>query len=92
MMTKLIIYLLAMLTGFADADSARPVSAVPASVGAEASRLYAAVAVKVVEQRQDQPTIGVPASSSTPTVSFVVPAFTAIAATTPILRHDVILA
>jgi hypothetical protein len=88
---RLLIYILAMLTGFSAAEAARPVSAASASVGAEVGRAYAAVAVKAVEQAQDRPSSGVPVSALPSAADAVPTAFFAIAATTPILRHDVIL-
>lgn len=88
---RILIYLLAMLTGFSAAEAARPVSAVPASVDAAVGQAYAAVAVKVAEQVQVRPRSDV----SFPTApGFEIPAnpeFSAIEPTTPVLRHDVIL-
>ena len=91
MTTRLIIYLLAMLTGFSAAEAARPVSAVPASVGAEIGQAYAAVAVKASELAQDRPSADVPVSALPPEANPVLLAFSAVVPTTPILRHDVIL-
>ena len=80
-----------MLTGFSAAESARPVSAVPASVGAQIGQAYAAVAVKAAEQAQERPSADVPVSAL-PIAEGPGPlAFSAIALTTPIIRHDVIL-
>jgi hypothetical protein len=91
MTTRLIIYLLAMLTGFSAAEAARPVLATPTSVGTEIGRAYAAVAVKTVEQGQDQPFIGGADRVSPSATDFVPIAVTSVAPTTPVLRHDVIL-
>jgi hypothetical protein len=91
MTARLIIYLLAMLTGFSAAEAARPVLASPTSVGTEIGRAYAAVAVKTEEQGQDQPFIGAPVRVLPPAADLVAIAVTAVLPTTPVLRHDVIL-
>lgn len=88
---RLLIYLLAMLTGFSAAEAARPVAALPASVDAAVGRVYAAAAVKVAEQVQARP-VPDAAFRAMPTVELLfVDAFPAILSTTPVLRHDVIL-
>lgn len=91
MTTKLIIYLLAMLTGFSAAEAARPVSAVPASVDAAVGQAYAAAVVEVATHAQVR-TIPIALISVTPPVERpVAGAFLAIISATPVLRHDVIL-
>jgi hypothetical protein len=79
-----------MMTGFSTAEAARPVTAVPASVGAEIGRAYAAVAVKAVEQAQDRPSADVPVSVLPVAADYIVADFAGVFSTTPILRHDVI--
>ena len=91
MMTKLIIYLLAMMTGFSAADAACPVSATSASVGAAVGQAYASAAVKVTAQTQVLPLSGIPASAAPLVQASLGAAFFAIEPTTPVLRHDVIL-
>lgn len=91
MMTRLIIYLLAMMTGFSAAEAARPVSATPASVGAAVSEAYASVATKVGMQTRVMPVAGIPVSTSRSLRPATIALFSAIAPTTPVLRHDVIL-
>jgi hypothetical protein len=91
MMTKLIIYLLAMMTGFSAADAACPVAAVPASVGAAVGQAYASAAVKVAARKQVTPLAGIqisaaPVAQVTSDISFL-----DVVRTTPVLRHDVIL-
>jgi hypothetical protein len=91
MMTRLFLYLLAMMTGFSAAEAARPVTAVPASFGAEIGRAYTAVTVKAVEQSQDRPSAGVPVSALPVAADYIAADFVGIFSTTPIHRHDVIL-
>jgi DMSO reductase anchor subunit len=52
MMTRLIIYLLAMMTGFSAAEAARPVAATPATLGSAVAQA-AVVATTVVDIRND---------------------------------------
>ena len=80
-----------MMTGFSAAEAARPVTAVPASVGAEIGRAYGAVAVKVLEQAQDRPSADVPVSALPVAADYIAADFVGVFSTTPILRHDVIL-
>ncbi len=91
MMTRLIIYLLAMMTGFSAAEAARPVSETPASVGAKVGEAYASVVVKVGRQTRAVPVADAPISTppSVQPVNFCWLSSTA--PTTPVLRHDVIL-
>jgi hypothetical protein len=88
---RLLIYLLAMLTGFSAVEAARPVVAVPASVDAAAGQAYAVAAVKVADQVRVASDVGQPSAfaleDETPTIA----EFSAIEPTTPVLRHDVIL-
>jgi hypothetical protein len=88
---RLLIYLLAMLTGFSAAEAARPLSAVPASVDAAVGQTYAAVVVKVAEKVQvarehDEPAAIIVAVDDPAAAEFPV-----IEPTSPVLRHDVIL-
>jgi hypothetical protein len=89
---RLLIYLLAMLTGFSAAEAARPALAVPAPVDATAGQAYAAAAVKVAAKAQ----ISVDSTQAVTVPSAIhVPAtvgFAAIGSSTPVLRRDVILA
>jgi hypothetical protein len=88
---RLLIYLLAMLTGFSSADAARPVSAVPASVDAAAGQAYRSAAVRIADTLQIAPKFVPPFTIvrkfETPSTS----RFFAIQLTTPVLRHDLIL-
>ena len=88
---RILIYLLAMLTGFSAAEAARPVPAVPASVDVAVGQAYATTIVRVVQKDQV-----LRLSSSTSSVVRLVDlpvlvAFSTIAPTTPVLRYDVIL-
>ena len=91
MMKRLIIYLLAMMTGFSAAEAARPVAATPASVGAAVGEAYASVVIKVGIQARVVPVAGIPVSTSPWLRPTIIALFSAIAPTTPVLRHDVIL-
>jgi hypothetical protein len=89
---RLLIYLLAMLTGFSAAEAARPVTAVPASVGApQTCPAYAADTAKTVVQLQYRPLVNVLPSAFSVIADIGFGAFFSISPTTPILRHDLIL-
>ena len=81
---RLLIYLLAMMTGFSAAEAARPVSATPAAV---AQRAVAAVSVVSVEQKlasavfdQRSHLAEVAFPIATPTIL--------VSANSPVSRHD----
>jgi hypothetical protein len=85
---RLLIYLLAMLTGFSAAEAARPVAVTPAAVG----QAYAAVADKVAEQRQVQPAFSAPLLTVPTAQITVVTPFADVEPTSPVRQHDVVLA
>lgn len=88
---RLLIYLLAMLTGFSAAEAARPVSAVSPAVDTAIARSYAAVAVNAAEKSQIGPVTSAQ-SLARPMRALSLPTlFTPVDADTPVLRHDVIL-
>jgi hypothetical protein len=88
---RLLIYLLAMLTGFSVAEAARPVAVTPASVDATVGRAYTVAAVRVMEHVQVQPEYG-DLFVAAPTLEVqVTTEFSTIELTTPVLRHDIIL-
>lgn len=98
MTTKLILYLLAILTGISVAEaarpvSARPVSAMPTSVGAATATApaYAEVMTDVAEQIFVRPLVITPISVVLSVRFAPADAFAAIIPATPVLRHDVIL-
>ena len=88
---RLLIYLLAMLTGFSAAEAARSVPSASPAVDTAIARTYAAVAVKTVEQTRIGP-VSKATRFATPVNG---PSFIAllmvIDADTPVRRHDVIL-
>jgi hypothetical protein len=88
---RLLIYLLAMLTGFSAAEAARPLSAVPASVDAAVGQAYAVAAVKVAEKALVAAEHAEPVSVVPAVEVPIVAELSVIAPTTPVLRHDVIL-
>jgi hypothetical protein len=88
---RLLIYLLAMLTGFSAAEAARPVAAVPASVGAASGQAYAVAAVKVAEKVQIAHRSNEPPAIKLQVETLPIAEFSAIEPTTPVLRHDIIL-
>lgn len=88
---RILIYLLAMLTGFSAAEAARPVASASPAVDTAIARSYAAVAAKATEQLQIGP-VAMATGFAAPTnerpfVVLIVP----VSAGTPVLRHDVIL-
>lgn len=88
---RILIYLLAMLTGFSAADAARPVATASPAVNTAIARSFATVVVKSAEQAQ----VGLVATKATfaklsfdsSLANFATPGH----ADTPVLRHDVIL-
>lgn len=88
---RILIYLLAMLTGFSAAEAARPVTAAPASVDATIGRAYAAAAVKAVQQGPGRFVSANAFSTVPPLELHISVAFPAIVPATPVLRHDIIL-
>ncbi len=83
---RLLIYLLAMMTGFSAAEAARPVSATPAAVA------QGAIVVASVVSAQQEAT---PAALQKVPVLPVVAALTeratlSVAETSPVSRHDLI--
>ncbi len=88
---RILIYLLAMLTGFSAAEAARPVTSASPAVDTAIARNYAAVTVKTVEQTQ----IGMVSKATRFATPVNGPSFIAllkvIDADTPMRRHDVIL-
>ena len=88
---RLLIYLLAMLTGFSAAEAARPVSAASPSVDTAIARSYAAVAAKSAEQAQIGP-VAIVIWAAKPALHLSSPtSFVPLKVDTPVLRHDVIL-
>jgi membrane-associated protease RseP (regulator of RpoE activity) len=91
MMTRLFIYLLAMMTGFSAAEAVRPVSAAPAAADAAVGQLYTTSIVVVAQATNNQAVSAVPFSAA-PLVELPDgDVFVGIEPTTPVLRHDVIL-
>jgi hypothetical protein len=88
---RLLIYLLAMLTGFSAAEAARPVSAVPASVDAAAGVSVAIAIVDTVVQVGGEQDFAVPALALPVNTAATAPAFAIIQADTPVIRRDVLL-
>jgi hypothetical protein len=88
---RLLIYLLALLTGFSAAEAARPVSAAPSSVGTEAGQACAQIALISADQGHVQAeSTYIGSNSSELEITQPVPD-TGVAKTTPVQRRDVIL-
>jgi hypothetical protein len=88
---RLLIYLLALLTGFSAAEAARPVSVAPSSVGAEAGQACAQIALISTDQVYGQ-TESHYIGSNFPELEITEPApDISVAKSTPVQRHDVIL-
>ncbi len=90
---RLLIYLLAMLTGVSAAEAARPASAPPSTVGAQLGKSCVVIAVVSVEQSHNSATPtdigpGIPQRDIIRGPSTCI----AVSATTPVTRRDIILA
>jgi hypothetical protein len=88
---RILIYLLAMLTGFSAAEAARPMAVTPASVDAAVGEAYAVAAVNIAEQVQTSREYVEPAAADSTIEIPPATEFSAIAHTTPVSRRDVIL-
>ena len=88
---RLLIYLLAMLSGFSAAEAARPVSSAPASMGSAVAQTYVVTAAHEVAQAY-----AIPVRYAEFSRLALVPApgianLLVLAPNTPICRHDIIL-
>ena len=86
---RILIYLLAMLTGFSAAEAARPVSSAPTLVGTTVDAAYAVASVKVSSQAQVRPLMAFPAITSQSARVESCPPHLVDCATTPIKRNDI---
>jgi len=88
---RILIYLLAMLSGFSAADAARPVSSSSASVDLAAVQAYVTAAVQEADNAFEQPVHVTPTArvQLMPVDGSV--AFVALVPDTPVYRHDLIL-
>ncbi|OYU01072.1 MAG: hypothetical protein CFE36_12800 [Sphingomonadaceae bacterium PASS1] len=88
---RILIYLLAMLSGFSAADAARPVSSSSASVDLAAVQAYVTAAVQEADNAFEQPVHVTPTARVhlMPVDGSV--AFVALVPDTPVYRHDLIL-
>jgi hypothetical protein len=85
---RILIYLLAMLTGFSADEAARPVSAAPTLVGAKVDAAYSAAAVKVSSQTFIPPSFEFQAFTSQLALVESFAPCSVDFLTTPVLRHD----
>jgi hypothetical protein len=88
---RILIYLLAMLSGFSAAEAARPVSSAPASVGSAVSQSYVAAAAKVAEKTYASPDRDARFALVSLLPIFGVATLIAPTPDTPVYRHDIIL-
>jgi hypothetical protein len=88
---RILIYLLAMLSGFSAAEAARPVSSSSTSVDLAAAQAYVAVSVQEADKAFEQPVHVTPTARVhlMPVEGSI--AFVALAPDTPVYRHDIIL-
>lgn len=88
---RILIYLLAMLSGFSAAEAARPISSSSASVDLAAAQAYVAAAVQEADKAYEQPVQETPTArvNLMPIKGSI--AFGALAPDTPVYRHDIIL-
>ncbi len=85
---RLLIYLLAMMTGFSAAEAARPVSATPATLGSAVAHATV-VAASVASVRQGVALVSMAKPPALPVIA-AAPVSTdiQIAVTSPVTRHD----
>jgi hypothetical protein len=88
---RILIYLLAMLTGFSAAEAARPVPSASPAVDTAIARTYAAISVKNVEQIQSGPVLKATRFATPSNYPSLIALFAVFDADSPVLRHDVIL-
>lgn len=88
---RILIYLLAMLSGFSAAEAARPVSSSATSVDLAAAQAYVAASVQEADKAFEQPLHVTPTARVhlMPVQGSI--AFVALAIDTPVYRHDIIL-
>jgi len=88
---RILIYLLAMLSGLSAADAARPVSSSSVSVDLAAVQAYVTAAVQEADNAFEQPVHVTPTArvQLMPVDGSV--AFVALVPDTPVYRHDLIL-
>lgn len=89
---RILIYLLAMLSGFSAAEAARPVSSASASVDSAVAQSYVTVVAHEAVKAYDLPVHvgGVTRIALAPAIGTTV--FVALTLDTPVQRHDIILA
>lgn len=88
---RLLIYLLAMLSGFSVAEAARPVNSAPASVDSSVAQSYVAISAHEAEKAYELPLgnarfVRVPRAADIGIATRV-----GLFANTPVDRHDIIL-
>lgn len=88
---RILIYLLAMLSGFSAAEAARPVSSSSTSVDLAAAQAYVAASVQEAEKAFEQPLHVTPTARVHLMPIQGSTAFVALAIDTPVYRHDIIL-
>lgn len=88
---RILIYLLAMLSGFSAAEAARPVSSASASVDSAVAQSYVAIVAHEADKAFDLPVhvAGVTRIALAPATGTAV--FVALTPDTPVQRHDIIL-
>jgi len=88
---RILIYLLAMLSGFSAAEAARPVSSSSTTVDLAAAQAYVAASVQEADKSFEQPVHVTPTARVhlMPIEGSI--AFVALAPDTPVYRHDIIL-
>ena len=89
---RLLIYLLAMLSGFSAAEAARPVSSTSASVDSAVAQAYVSVAAFEAVSAAFEPPVRDTTIARVPLVpAFGTAIFIALSTDTPVDRHDIIL-
>jgi hypothetical protein len=88
---RLLIYLLAMLSGFSVAEAARPVISTPASVDSSVAQSYVATAALEADAAYERPQRNTRVVRAARTSAIGTATRVALAPDTPVHRHDVIL-
>jgi hypothetical protein len=86
---RLLIYLLAMMTGFSAAEAARPVSATPAALGSAVAHGAVVVASVTAVQQGNAPAFQANIVSLTSVMVAPADTIQPALATSPVTRHDI---
>jgi hypothetical protein len=89
---RILIYLLAMLSGFSAAEAARPVSSTSASVDSAVAQAYVAAAALEAVTAFESPVAEAPHARAPLLPAIGIATYVSLSPDTPICRYDIILA